>query len=187
MIRLIKNTDAERIWHLVETNRNHLKKWLPWLDRNTSIDDTRNFIADSLKSYAENKSMVNVIVDGGVCGVCGFNCIDDSIKAGFIGYWIAEEYQGKGLVTQSCQALELLGFERLGLNKIEIHVAEENVRSRHVAERLKYIDTGRILDAEWLYNHYVNHVVYCKRNPANKVMGGMSTNGAAELSVREDR
>ncbi len=164
MIRLIQHTDADRIWELVNTNRVYLKKWLPWLDWNTSIKDTRKFITESLKSYADNNSMVCVIMDDDeIHGVCSFYSLDKSIKAGFIGYWIAETSQGKGLVTKACRELENIGFNRLGLNKIEIHAAKENTSSRKVAERLGYLETGTILDAEWLYDHYVNHVIYCKR------------------------
>jgi ribosomal-protein-serine acetyltransferase len=167
MIRLIQHTDAERIWALVELNREYLRKWLPWLDGNISIDDTRKFITDSLTGYEQKTSMVHVIVDDQVCGICGFNTFNPSIKAGFIGYWISKDHQGKGLVTEACRALEDIGFGSLGLNKIEIHVANGNVPSRKVAERLGYIETGSILDAEWLYDHYVDHVIYCKRNPIN--------------------
>ncbi|PCJ54692.1 MAG: RimJ/RimL family protein N-acetyltransferase [Planctomycetota bacterium] len=167
MIRLIQHTDCERIWKLIEKNRDYLRKWLPWLDWNTSKEDTKEFITNSLKDYVEKKSMVNVIVAEEVCGICSFNSINNSIKAGYIGYWIAENHQGKGLVTESCRDLETLGFEQLKLNKIEIHVAQENIQSQKVAEKLGYIETGKVIDAEWLYDHYVDYIIYCKRNPAN--------------------
>ena len=149
MIRIIQYTDAEQLWELVDSNRDYLKKWLPWLDANISIDDTRAFIAESLKGYSEQLSMVHVIIDELVCGVCGFNSINRNIKAGYIGYWIAENRQGRGIITESCRELEEIGFNKLKLNKIEIHVAQENTPSRKVAERLGYVETGIVLDAEW--------------------------------------
>ena len=61
------------------------------------------------------------------------------------------------------QALEVIieyGFRDLKLNKIEIRVATENVKSRALPERFGFTEEGVIRDAEWLYDHYVNHVVY---------------------------
>ncbi|MCP4673704.1 MAG: GNAT family N-acetyltransferase [Desulfobacula sp.] len=166
MIRLISPMDAEELFLLVDENRNYLRKWLPWLDHNKTVDDTREFISTSLCDYAEQRSMIHVIVDEGrICGVCGFNSINRTIKAGFIGYWISQQSQGKGLISKACIALETIGFDRLELNKIEIHIAQENASSRAVAEGLNYQNTGIILDAEWLYNHYVDHAIYCKLNP----------------------
>lgn len=166
MIRLISHINAEELFLLVDENRTYLRKWLPWLDQNKTVDDTREFIKISLCDYAEQRSMIHVVEDEGrICGVCGFNSINKTIKAGFIGYWISQPSQGKGLISKACEALEKFGFDMLGLNKIEIHIAQENRSSRAVAERLNYQNTGTILDAEWLYDHYVDHVIYCKINP----------------------
>ena len=164
MIRMIQHTDADELFELVSSNREYLRKWLPWLDYNKSIDDTRSFIKTSLADYANNKSMVHVVVDKQIVGVCGYNSFNHSIKAGYVGYWIAESHHGNGLATSSCKELERIGFELLKLNKIEIHAATENIKSRKVAEKLNYAETGRILDAEWLYDHYVDHIIYCKRS-----------------------
>ena len=46
------------------------------------------------------------------------------------------------------------------LNKIEIRVATENVKSRALPERFGFKEEGVIRDAEWLYDRYVDHVVY---------------------------
>ena len=168
MIRLISHSDAEELLNLVDENRTYLRRWLPWLDRTKTIEDVKEFIRSSLHDYAEQKSMIHVIEDSGnICGICGFNSINHTIKAANIGYWISEKSQGKGLVSGACTDLERLGFNKLGLNKIEIRAATENTASRAVAERLNYRNTGVILDAEWLYDHYVDYIIYCKINPEN--------------------
>jgi len=164
MIRLINHTDADELFRIVDLNRNYLKTWLPWLDYNLSVKDTEQFITKSLHDYANKISMVCVILhDDDICGVCGFNSFNHSIKAGYIGYWLSERYQGKGIITKSCQELELIAFEKLKLNKVEIHAATDNHKSRNVAIRLGYIHTGKLFDAEWLYNKYVDHEIYCKK------------------------
>lgn len=166
VLRLIQHTDADEIFSLVDSNRQRLRQWLPWLDFNKTVNDTKTFIRQSLLDYAEQKSMIHVILkDHAIAGIAGFNRLQSSIKAGYIGYWIAESFQGQGLVFQACQELEKVGFDRLGLNKLEIHAASGNARSRAVAERCGYLHTGKILDAEWLYDHFVDHEIYAKRRP----------------------
>ena len=163
MIRLINHTDADELFGVVESNRKYLKQWLPWLDFNQSVKDTEQFISKALHDYANKLSLVCVIMDNDcICGVCGFNSFNYSIKAGYIGYWISESHQGNGIITKACQELEGIAFEKMNLNKVEIHAATENSKSRNVAIRLGYVHTGKLLDAEWLYNKYVDHEIYCK-------------------------
>ena len=172
MLRLIQPEDAPRLWELVDRNRSYLRRWLPWLDITTSCEDSQQFIADALSAFEVGESMVNVILDqdepphSQVVGICGFNWLNSTLRSGYVGYWLDEAHQGKGLMRRSCQVLERIGFEQMNLNKIEIHVAEKNLPSRRIAEGLGYNETGRIWDAEWLYDHFVDHVIYCKRRPS---------------------
>ncbi|WP_338048384.1 GNAT family protein [Paraliobacillus sediminis] len=52
------------------------------------------------------------------------------------------------------------GFNDLGLNKIEVNVATENNKSRVLPERFCFKEEGKLRQAEWLYDHYVDHVIY---------------------------
>ncbi|MEC0276957.1 GNAT family N-acetyltransferase, partial [Peribacillus frigoritolerans] len=58
------------------------------------------------------------------------------------------------------KALTDYAFIELKLDKVEIRVAEENKKSRGIPERLGFINEGCIRQAEWLYDHYVDHIVY---------------------------
>lgn len=160
-LKLIELNDAERVFELTDKSRNYLKEWLPWLDFTKNVEDTKEFIQSSLKSYAENNSMNTVILfNGEIVGTAGFNSINCSNKTAYIGYWIGEDYQGKGIVTKVVKALTNYAFNNINLNKVEIRVAVENMRSRNVPERLGFVNEGTLRQAEWLYDHYVDHTVY---------------------------
>ncbi|MCR8842648.1 GNAT family N-acetyltransferase [Paenibacillus sp. SC116] len=160
-LKLLELKDAERIFELTDRSRSYLREWLPWLDITTKIEDTTAFIKMCLTGFAENKSLTTAIVfKGQIVGVAGFNSINGSNKTAYIGYWLGQEYQGNGIMTRVAKALTDYAFKELNHNKVEIRAAAGNTKSRSVPERLNFVQEGCIRQAEWLYDHYVDHIVY---------------------------
>ncbi|KAL0488286.1 ribosomal N-acetyltransferase [Acrasis kona] len=61
--------------------------------------------------------------------------------SGEIGYWMAEEFCGKGITTTSTkEVMDLVAFEQLRLKTVELHCAQGNIASRRVAEKLNPTD-----------------------------------------------
>jgi len=73
---------------------------------------------------------------------------------------VGQSHQGRGLVPHATAALLTRAFRVDGLNRVEIRCAEGNHRSRAVPRRLGFQEEGLLRDAEWLYDHFVDHVVY---------------------------
>ena len=46
------------------------------------------------------------------------------------------------------------------MNRVEIHCAAENTRSCAIPKRLGFTQEGILRDAQWLYDRYVDMVVY---------------------------
>ena len=63
-------------------------------------------------------------------------------------------------MTESCKAMTTYGFEALKLHRIEIRCATGNLKSRAIPERLGFVKEGVLRDGEWLYDHFVDLVVY---------------------------
>jgi ribosomal-protein-serine acetyltransferase len=63
-------------------------------------------------------------------------------------------------MTKSCRAVINYIFNELELNRVEIRAAVLNKKSRAIPERLGFTQEGIIRSAEWLYDHFVDHVVY---------------------------
>ncbi|KHF39728.1 GNAT family N-acetyltransferase [Halalkalibacter okhensis] len=160
-LKLIEIRDAEKIFELTDKSRGYLREWLPWLDHTTKLEDTIEFIKICLKDFAENKRFNTVILyKGKMVGIAGYNHINWSNKTAYIGYWLGEEFQGIGIMTEVAKALTNYAIHELNLNKVEIRAAVENTKSRSIPERLGFVNEGCIRQAEWLYDHYVDHVVY---------------------------
>ena len=63
-------------------------------------------------------------------------------------------------MSRALKAVIDYGFKELGLNRIEVCVATENEKSRALPERFGFTEEGILRQAEWLYDHYVDHIVY---------------------------
>jgi len=158
---LLEQRHAEELFALVDQNREYLREWLPWVDNSRSIADTQEFIKSSLEQFASNGSFgTGILYQGKLAGAIGFHYIDWSNRATSIGYWLAASFQGKGLMTKACRTLVDYAFNELGLNRVEIRCATENTKSRAIPQRLGFKQEGTIRQAEWLYDHYVDLVVY---------------------------
>ena len=160
-LRLLEERHAEELTNLIDRNREHLRAWLPWVDATRTVEDLKNFIRGALKQLAQNKGFVaGIWHKGRSAGVIGYDAIDWENRSTEVGYWLGEEYQGKGLVTTACRALVDHAFGELDLNRVSITCATENKKSCAIPERLGFRREGVRRQAEWLYDHFVDHVVY---------------------------
>ena len=160
-LRPLKLRDARVLFGLVEANRERLRRWLPWPDANRSVLDSRAYIlrvrAQARRGTAES---FGLWWRGDLVGIAGFVWIDTINRSAAIGYWLAQEAEGHGLMTAAVAALLRHGFRTLRLNRIEIRAGVRNRRSRAVAERLGFRHEGTLRQAERLADRYVDHAVY---------------------------
>jgi RimJ/RimL family protein N-acetyltransferase len=68
--------------------------------------------------------------------------LDLEARYGEIGYWVAAPARGRGLATRALVLLRDWAADELGLERIELLIHEDNVRSRRLAERTGFLDTG---------------------------------------------
>ena len=154
-LRFIKTNEVEALFKLVEKNRAYLRDWLNWVDEQTEPEASRKSILKRIQKAEEGTELeLGVYVDGTLVGSLGFNKLSLRNKSGEIGYWISEEYQGKGIVTDCVRALIDYGFRTLKLHRIEIGCATRNMHSRAIPERLGFIFEGTAREAYFLYDHF---------------------------------
>ncbi len=73
---------------------------------------------------------------GTLVGSCGLGGICAEHRRAGLGYWIRTGCTGKGFATAAARAVAQLGFEDLGLARIEVEVSVDNTASLRVAEKL---------------------------------------------------
>ena len=160
-LRLFEERHASELHALTDQNREHLRQWLPWVDATSSVEATRRFIQNGLKQYATHRGFqAGIWYQSRLAGVIGYHKIDWHNRKTSIGYWLGASFQGKGIMTRACDALINHAFQELKLNRLEIRCAADNQKSRAIPERLGFTQEGISRQAEWLYDHYVDHVIY---------------------------
>ena len=184
-LRMLREEDAEELFHVVDANRQHLRRWLPWLDANTEVEHTRQFISSTLDQHARNQGFVcGVLLSDRIVGVVGYHAINWGNRSVEIGYWLSREAIGNGIMTRCCRVLVDHAFSRLGLNRIAIPAAVGNSGSRAIPERLGFRQEGIIRDAEWLYDRYVDHVLYAAlRREWNSEQGRCTRRGIRSARI----
>jgi ribosomal-protein-serine acetyltransferase len=160
-LRQLDQDDAEDLTRLIDCNRAYLKEWLPWLDNSTSLSDTMRFIGRSVEQAEdENGLTLGILCNGKLAGIIGQHYVDTLNRRTEIGYWIDAGYQGRGIVTRATARLTDYAFREQDCNRVILQCAAGNLKSRAVAERLGFAPEGISREAEWLYDHYVDLVVY---------------------------
>ncbi|KAA9325987.1 GNAT family N-acetyltransferase [Adhaeribacter soli] len=152
---------AEPAFELIDNNRTHLKTWLTWVDFMQSADNFRSFIKGAQQRAADNQEASFMILHARkVAGRIGLYYLDHQNKTGAIGYWLGEEFQGKGLVTEACKEIIGHGFTALGLNRIEIKCATGNHKSQGIPERLGFTREGILRQAEQVNGRFHDLYLY---------------------------
>lgn len=139
-LELIHPIHTERIFNLIIKNKNHLIEYLPLIVTKTNnISDTQEFIKSQYYKMSEGKSLHTVIIyNNQVVGLIAFNKIIIEDQKGEIGYWLDNEFTGKGIVTKATIKLIEIGFTELNLNRIEIIGSIKNNKSMAIPERLGF-------------------------------------------------
>lgn len=165
LLRPLRLEDAEPCYFLVEANRERLGQWLPWVPSIQSAADEASFIrAGHGQLEAGTGLSCAIVVDRAVAGTIGASIKADS-RAAEIGYWIADGYEGRGIVTRAARALTTFLVTDLDLHRVVIRAATENARSRAIPERLGFTHEGTQRHAEILNGDFFDLEVYSMLAP----------------------
>ena len=160
-LRLLEREHAPRLFELVDSNRAHLREWLPWVDDYRSVAAAIQFIMRNReRNNGRTRLAMGIWMEETLAGVVTYDYIDWGNQAALIGFWLGKPFQGRGIMTRACSALTDLAFHLLSLNRVEIFCASENMRCRRVPERLGFKQEGVSRQRERIYDHFVDTVTY---------------------------
>lgn len=135
-LRPLQEWDAAEIFASIDTQREHLGRWLPFVAVTHRVEQTREVVAGML---ADTANPVYTLRCGEeFAGLIGFKSADSAARSIEIGYWLRAEHQGKGVMTAAVRALCAIAFSGLGMERIVIRCALQNGRSNRIPRRLGF-------------------------------------------------
>lgn len=130
----------------------------PW----TSITQAQTLIADDLRNLADGTYLrlgLESRASGRLIGNCSlFNLVPASQRAD-LGYVLAPDQEGQGLMHEALCALLDWGFNVLELRRLEADVDPRNGRSIKTVERLGFQREG-FLRERWLVNGEIGDTLF---------------------------
>jgi ribosomal-protein-serine acetyltransferase len=159
-LRMLEENQAAELFKLVNANRRHLNPWLPWVETTKTVVDSRRFIAENHQKYREGTLVpVGIWYRNQLVGHASMMDIEANHETE-VGYWIAGDFEGKGIITQAVAGLVDYAFTELKLERIEIRCRTNNSRSRAVPERLGFTREGTLRHAEYIHGKHYDAELY---------------------------
>jgi len=134
---------AADFYRIIRTQRPYLQEWLPFVSKIHSEKDLRIHIKGTMmQNKSGNQLFTFIYYQGKLVGSLAFIKIDKHNKWAELGYWLHQELQGQGIITQSCARLIDYGFKALRLQKIRIQTTPANLKSQYIPQKLGFTQEG---------------------------------------------
>jgi len=145
LLRTYEVADAQELFDAVNHSRKHLNPWLEWVSKTTKPEHSLQFIQLSIHQLNTQEALaLGIFENDKIIGGIGMHQWDQETKRAQVGYWLCPEYEGKGIISRSMIKFVEFLFDKIGLNKIEIHFLQSNKRSAKVAARMGFKVEGII-------------------------------------------
>jgi ribosomal-protein-alanine N-acetyltransferase len=158
---------------LLESFPGHLDRWSPpapagfftesfWAER----------LAAAVAEYESDRAVRFVFqrpgtLEAPVVGTANYtNIVRGAFQACHLGYQVAREFEGQGLMAEGLAATNAFMFETFRLHRIMANFIPENVRSRRLAVRLGFVEEGLAPDYLYIAGAWRDHVLTALVNPA---------------------
>lgn len=135
VLRQLEMDDAPAVFHAIDTQREHFRRWLPFVDATRCVEDSKAFV----QSVVDGTELIfSLRHDDMFIGIVGFKETAADNSRTEIGYWMREDYQGRGLMTSAVRELVRFAMEEQGIGEVFIKCAVGNEKSRNIPIRLGF-------------------------------------------------
>ncbi len=141
-IRKFKRSDARSLMHHAN-NKNIARYMRDVFPSPYGLTDARIFIANA--SLPDEKTILGIDLDGDIIGATGlFPQSDVYFRNTEIGYWIGEEYWGRGYTTVAVQQMIPMAFENKNTHRLYAKIFESNIASLRILQKLGFTEESFI-------------------------------------------
>jgi ribosomal-protein-alanine N-acetyltransferase len=110
------------------------------------LNDATTFIKLQMTEPVQTKFAI--IVDGELVGAIGIDLRADVYrKTGLIGYWLGEDYWGRGIMPKAVKLVTHYGFTQLDIVRLQAGVFGNNPKSMRVLEKAGFFKEAVLKNA----------------------------------------
>lgn len=144
-IRRWRPEDAGALYEAAVESVAEVSRWLPWCHAGYTLTEAEAWVRTADEAWLGGSMYDFCIIEratGWLVGGIGLNHVGCPQWMANLGYWVRTSYAGQGAATEAARLVARFGFEQLGLLRIEIVVAVENLASQRVAAKLGALREG---------------------------------------------
>jgi len=136
-MRPYRGEDARLLFVAASESVETVGRWMPWCHAEYAEQDSVVWVQRCQASWLNGEEYNFGLFDsaGRYVGGAGLNHFNRDHNMANLGYWVRQARQREGFASAAVQCLARFGFEMLGLTRIEIVAASDNIASRRVAEK----------------------------------------------------
>ena len=126
-------------------------------------EDVEELLAGYIRRYAQGdyyRWVIDEKAGARSVGQIAFFLVDTKNHFAEIEYCIGVDFQGKGYATEATRAVIEYGFQKMGLNKVQICHNARNPRSKRVIEKCGFTYEGTLRDYFLMDGEYVDRLYY---------------------------
>ena len=141
MIRAYDPRDAPLLKDVVERSREHLWPWMDWTPAGPErLEDVVQRLRSFRAQFDADENWIMGVFDRDESRIVGGTGLhprsgDNSLE---IGYWVAVDAIGQGFAKETTAVLTRVGFELIGLERVDLQIKPSNERSINVARKLGF-------------------------------------------------
>ena len=141
---------------------NNRNVWINLRDRFPhpyTVNDARRWL-ETVVNEKPLTSFAIAVQDEAVGGI-GFTVQPDvARRSAEIGYWLGEEFWGRGITTEALIAVTDYAFSNYDVCRLYAHVFDWNVASARVLEKAGYVFEGRLRKSVTKDGHTIDQLMY---------------------------
>jgi ribosomal-protein-alanine N-acetyltransferase len=109
-----------------------------------TLADAEFFI--NLKINEDKVANLPIVINNEVCGVIGIDNLNEVDETPLIGYWLSEQYWGRGIATEAVKLFAGYAFKNLELTGLNAEVSGINPASMRVLEKAGFVEIAVLKD-----------------------------------------
>lgn len=129
----------------------------------TRIEDALELI-DKIQTGVANNEWISWAIslknDEKLIGTIGYYRLQPEHYRAEVGYMLAKEQQGKGMMHEAITEVIRYGFETMKLHSIEAVIAPDNTASQRVVEKAGFVQEGFFKESEFFEGKFISKTVY---------------------------